>query len=94
MSVNKFLTHLYKVSNKNLYNILTKLHYFQASAFNVPMIPLIETDGNYSYQMLEALSKGNFKKIPMMLGFTSEEMIYYGKHTSSIMKTFFIQMKY
>lgn len=43
------------------------------------MKPIIENEGHFSFPMLEALAKDNYKKIPIMMGFSSEEMIYYGK---------------
>lgn len=40
---------------------------------------MIEKDGPFSCQMYECIEKGNFKKVPLIIGFNSEEKLTSGK---------------
>lgn len=36
----------------------------------------MEKDGYFKYQMYDCLEKGNIKKVPIIIGFNSEEWLY------------------
>lgn len=41
----------------------------------------MEKEGPFSFQMYEAIEKQNIKKIPLLVGFTSEELLLNRKYT-------------
>lgn len=42
--------------------------------------PILEKDGPFSYQGLANYRTGNFKKVPIIIGYNSEELISVGKN--------------
>lgn len=52
--------------------------------------PIMEKDGLFSYQMYDCLEKGNIKKIPIIIGFNSEEWI---EDDSKLIISFYFTLK-
>lgn len=69
-----------KVKNRSKYQFyLTSLFLLKANTTGRNWWPIMEKQGPFSYQMYDALTKGNIKKIPIIIGFNSEEWLYDSK---------------
>lgn len=48
----------------------------QVSVSGVTTWPFVEKEGPFSYEGLPNFAQGNFKQIPLIIGFNSEELIF------------------